>query len=101
ARVAAAVRQQRMRYQGLGFSSNARIPPGLVERLCPVDAACLGVLEESFARYSLSARAYHSVIRVARTIADLAGAPKIRSEHIEEAVNLRRYGEGSYFWSFD
>jgi len=101
ARVAAAAARQRERYSGLGFSCNARLSPGMLESLCPLDTKCLGLLDESLGRFSLSARAYHSIIRVARTIADLAGAQAIRSQDIEEAVELRRLGEGSYFWSFD
>ena len=47
---------------------------------------------------SISSRAVHSVMRVARTIADLAGADGIRQEHVREAIQHRRYGDGDFFW---
>jgi len=45
-----------------------------------------------------SSRACHSTLRVARTIADLAGADDIEREHLDEAITLRRYGDDDIFW---
>jgi magnesium chelatase family protein len=49
------------------------------------------VLKQAISRLGLSARAYHRVLKVARTIADLAEAPKIASAHVAEAVQYRRF----------
>jgi magnesium chelatase family protein len=59
------------------------------ERHCPLDDAAQSLLERAMSRLDLSARAYHRVIRLARTIADLAGAAHIDPEHVGEAIQLR------------
>ena len=100
-RVTAAASRQRERYSGLGFSCNARVPAGLLESFCSLDADCAAVLNRSFEQLALSSRAYHSIIRVSRTVADLDAAERIRSDDVREAVQFRRLGEGSHFWSFD
>jgi magnesium chelatase family protein len=100
-RVAAAAERQRLRYTGLGFRENARLPSGVLERFCPLEPGSRSLLARHLEQLSLSSRAYHSIIRVSRTIADLDGEPEIRREHLMEALHYRRYGEGSYFWSFD
>jgi magnesium chelatase family protein len=54
------------------------------------DAEALALLEDAMRRLALSARAYHRVLRVARTIADLADCGIVRREHVAEAVTLRQ-----------
>ena len=98
-RVAQAAQVQRQRYAGLGFSCNARIPAGMIERFCPLDQASRDELIRGAEKSSLSARAFHSILRIARTLADLAGAQEIRKEDILEAVQHRRYGDSDFFWS--
>jgi magnesium chelatase family protein len=98
ARVAAAAEVQRRRHAGLGFTWNSRIPPGLVERLCPIDVAGREVLLEAAERFAISSRAYHAVLRIARTVADLAGSADITATHIHEAAGHRRYGDGDFHW---
>jgi magnesium chelatase family protein len=97
-RVAAAAAVQRRRHAGLGFTWNARIPPGLVERLCPIDGDGRRVLLEAAERFAISSRAFHAVLRIARTIADLAGATDITADHLHEAAEHRRYGDGDFHW---
>lgn len=63
-----------------------------VESLCQPDEAGRALLRQAISRLDLSARAYQRILRVARTIADLAAAPAINSTHIAEAVQYRRMG---------
>jgi magnesium chelatase family protein len=98
-RVLRAIEEQRKRYRGLGFSWNSRIPPGLIERFCELEPLCRDSLVREAEKNCLSSRAYHSVLRIARTIADLAGEPDITVGHIEAAVELRKFGDGNFFWA--
>ncbi|GAC1575194.1 MAG: hypothetical protein NVS3B7_07600 [Candidatus Elarobacter sp.] len=70
-------------------STNAAIPAAAVRRFCPLDADALSLLEGAVTRGTLSARAFDRVVRVARTIADLAGSQKIAREHVAEALVYR------------
>jgi magnesium chelatase family protein len=83
ARVAIA-RERQVARQG---RSNSRLdgPAGAA-----ADAEALALLATAMQRLSLSARAYHRVLRVARTIADLEGSPQVRTPHVAEAVTLRQ-----------
>lgn len=85
-RVEAAARAQVER-QGM---SNARLDPGAVDALCAPDAAAEALLRAAIGRLGLSARAYHRILKVARTIADLAGAPRVQSAQVAEAIQYRR-----------
>ncbi|MGO9412404.1 MAG: YifB family Mg chelatase-like AAA ATPase [Spirochaetia bacterium] len=94
-----AVRIQRERYAGFPFSANARIPPGLMDTFCPLTPECAALLVKAAESQAISSRAFHSVLRIARTVADLEGEPDIRMHHIEEAVRHRKYGDSDYFWT--
>ena len=98
-RVRRAAAAQKARHDGKGFSWNARIPPGEIDAMCPLGPGCRQALAEAAERLCLSSRAYHSVLRIARTIADLAGCESITEEHLSEAVQHRRYGDNDFFWS--
>lgn len=98
-RVARVIDIQRERYAGLSFSINTRIPPGLIDRFCPLSPVCVRALAKAAEKHALSSRAFHSVLRIARTIADLAGEPDIREEDLEEALQHRRYGDNDFFWT--
>jgi len=69
---------------------NNRLATKEIDRLCAPDAAGAQLLKQAIARLGLSARAYHRVLKVARSIADLAGAEKIASAHVAEAIHYRR-----------
>jgi magnesium chelatase family protein len=97
-RVEATLSVQARRYRGLGFDRNARIPPGLVERFCRLGPAASRAYVAAVDRLSLSSRACHSVLRLARTIADLEAAEEIGEDALLEAVQHRRYGDGDYYW---
>lgn len=99
ARVRAAVDVQKKRYAGSSFSWNSRIPPGLIDTWCPLDAEARAALLEAGKALSLSSRACHSVLRMARTIADLEGEGEIRPRHVVEAAGQRRYGDDDFYWT--
>jgi magnesium chelatase family protein len=69
---------------------NGALTTAEVNRHCPLDAAGRGLLEQAMQRLGLSARAYHRVLKVARTIADLALSQAITTAHLSEAVGYRR-----------
>lgn len=69
---------------------NARLPAGEIERHCRPDAGGEALLRQAMQRLDLSARAYHRVLRVARTLADLAGAVRPGAAHVAEAIQYRR-----------
>jgi magnesium chelatase family protein len=81
-----AARNRQLQRQG---KPNARLMPKEVAVHCATDGAGSALLAQAAARMALSARAYHRVLKVARTIADLADAPRIESRHIAEAVGYR------------
>jgi magnesium chelatase family protein len=95
-RVQAAVAIQRQRFQGMGIRRNALIPAGKIETLCPMSEQAHGAFQKALGYLGLSGRAYHGILRVARTIADLDGKEVIDTVHILEAVQHRRYGEDPY-----
>ena len=74
--------------------ANADLPAGEVERYCQPDPGGETLLRQAMQRLNLSARAYHRVLRVARTLADLAGAERPGAAHIAEAVQYRRSLDG-------
>ena len=95
-RVTRAVEIQRQRYKGMGIRRNTSIPAGKIETLCPMSNQAKRAFHKALARLGLSGRAYHGILRVARTIADLDGSDSIDTVHVLEAVQHRRYGEDPY-----
>ncbi|HLN46955.1 MAG TPA: YifB family Mg chelatase-like AAA ATPase, partial [Magnetospirillaceae bacterium] len=87
ARVECARRLQRARLGSTG--ANARMPAKLLRDHCAVDDRCRALLAAAVAKLHLSARAHDRILRVARTIADLAKAPAIAPEHLAEAIGYR------------
>ncbi len=92
ARVAKARERQRERYLQLGepaIYTNAAAGASLIEKVVNPDRDSQTLLLQAAERFSLSARAYHRVLKVARTLADLAGAEKVARPHIAEALSYR------------
>lgn len=94
ARVAAARALQTARYEGLGLRCNAEIDGEALEKLAAPDAAGRTLLTEAAGRLRLSARGYHRVLRVARTLADLDGGMGVNRLHVAEALSYRRVTAG-------
>lgn len=95
ARVEAARQRQLYRFaEEKGIYCNSQMGSSLVEKYCVIDSATSKLLEQSMTRLGLSARACHKILKLSRTIADLAGAEKITVNHMAEAVQLcRSYGK--------
>jgi len=89
ARVEAARARQRRRLAPRAIPLNAHIPGRDVRRLCGIGPAGRRLLEAASERLGLSARAYTRILRVARTIADLAGEDEITTSHLAEAIQYR------------
>jgi magnesium chelatase family protein len=89
ARVEAAHVRQRRRLAPRAVPLNAHIPGREVRRLCRIGPAGRRLLEAASERLGLSARAYTRILRVARTIADLAGEDEISTSHLAEAIQYR------------
>jgi magnesium chelatase family protein len=94
ARVATARDVQTARYDGLAPRCNAEADGELLEKIAAPDAAGRALLTEAAERMRLSARGYHRVLRVARTLADLDAAAGVRRIHIAEALSYRRLVPG-------
>ncbi len=69
--------------------SNAAMPPQMVKDICEITEAGRLLLKTAMERLGLSARAYDRILKVARTIADLAGTPEIQIQHLAEAIQYR------------
>ncbi|MFI3281472.1 MAG: YifB family Mg chelatase-like AAA ATPase [Rikenellaceae bacterium] len=72
-----------------GIYTNSMMNSKMLREFCPLDAAARKMLEMAMERLNLSARAYDRIIKVARTIADLAGTEDITTAHISEAISFR------------
>ncbi|NJD33105.1 MAG: YifB family Mg chelatase-like AAA ATPase [Gammaproteobacteria bacterium] len=87
ARRVATARALQARRQG---RSNSRVEGTDVLATCAADDAAMALLDRAMRRLALSARAYHRVLRVARSIADLAESERVRASHVAEAITLRQ-----------
>jgi magnesium chelatase family protein len=90
ARVEAARKRQRERFKGVqGVSCNAEMRPAEIKEWCELDAAGQSLIKAAMRQLHLSARAYHRILKLSRTIADLAGSERIEAAHLAEAVQYR------------
>ncbi len=90
-RVLAARERQRARYRDAAVLCNAQLSGKALRRFCPLDATSSALLFEAVESFSLSARAFDRILKVARTIADLAGRDSMRPDDFYEAIQFRSF----------
>ena len=89
-RVVAARQRQHKRFADKPkITCNARMGTRELKQFCPMDEATTELLKNAMTHYNFSARAYDRILKVARTIADLAGSENITGDHVSEAVQFR------------
>lgn len=92
---------QKKRFEDTDICYNSQIPPGRLAKYIQLDEEAQAVFAKAVKRFSLSTRACHSVLKIARTIADMTGytAIMLKKEHVLDAVQMRRYGDSDFFWN--
>jgi magnesium chelatase family protein len=93
-RVEAARERQRRRFAGTALLTNADMGPAEVREYCAVDDAGRSLLRAAMQQLQMSARAYHRSLKLARTIADLAGSETVQTVHLAEAIQYRPRRQG-------
>jgi len=89
ARVERAREVQRRRFAGTPLSCNADMGPTEVREICQLDETGRGLVRAAMQQLGMSARAFHRILKLARTIADLAGSERIETAHLAEAIQYR------------
>ena len=94
-RVDAARAIQNARYGADSGRCNSRMDASDLRESCKLDDTCAGFMKQAFDAMGLTARSYDRILKVARTIADLAGSEQIRPEHLAEAIQYRAVSLGN------
>jgi len=89
ARIEAARSTQRQRFEGTNLACNAEMMPTEVREFCQVEESAQSLLKAAMKQLYLSARAFHRILKIGRTIADLENADIIKAHHIAEAIQYR------------
>jgi magnesium chelatase family protein len=89
ARVEAARERQARRFAGTGLLTNADMGPAEVRIYCPLDEAGRALLRAAMHQLQMTARAYHRILKLSRTIADLGGSDRIQTVHLAESIQYR------------
>ena len=82
-------KKQRDRYKHESFSFNSEIPASKIEKYCQLDENCYLYMKDMYEKYSLTARTYHRILKVSRTIADMDNSEPILEKHLKEAFLYR------------
>jgi magnesium chelatase family protein len=98
-RIMQAVEIQKQRYIELNFSYNGKLTAKYIHRFCVLSDEVQEIFITAVRKLGLSSRASSSVLKVARTIADLEHAQNIEKNHILESIQHRRYGDAHFYWS--
>ena len=96
-RVDAARNRQHARFTGTKITANARMTHAQIRKHCAIDSTLGDLLQQAMEQLQLSARAYDRILKVARTIADLAGAERIESPHLLEAIQYRSLDRAVFY----
>ena len=88
-RVEGARERQRQRFEGTRLTCNGEMGPAEVREYCRPDDGGRGLLRSAMQQMQMSARAFHRILKLARTIADLAGEEEITTAHLAEAIQYR------------
>ncbi len=96
-RVEEARQIQLARFRGTKLTANARMPASQLKKYCALDSTLGDLLQQAMEQLSLSARAYDRILKVARTIADLAGAERIGQPHLLEAIQYRSLDRNVFY----
>ena len=96
-RIEAARTRQHARFAGTKVTSNARMSHAQIRQHGALDATLGDLLQQAMEQLHLSARAYDRILKVARTIADLAGAETIASPHLLEAIQYRSLDRNLFY----
>lgn len=88
-RVTLARERQQRRFAGTRITANARMPHAQIRKHCGIDSTLGDLLQHAMEELQLSARAYDRILKVSRTIADLAGTDRIEGPHLLEAIQYR------------
>jgi len=80
---------QRQRFDGTILACNAEMTPTEVREFCQVEESAQSLLKTAMKQLYLSARAFHRILKIGRTLADLEGADTIKAHHIAEAIQYR------------
>ena len=88
---------QHSRFIGTKTTANARMTHAQIRKHCAIESALGDLLQQAMEQLSLSARAYDRILKVARTIADLAGAERIEAPHLLEAMQYRSLDRAIFY----
>ncbi len=88
---------QRERYKNEKFSFNGELDGRSVEKYCVMTGEAEALLEQAYTQFQFSTRAYHKILKVARTVADMEASEKLQPEHVCEALTYRAYDKK--YWS--